>query len=130
LAHLSIYTSTTWDVASYAELSVDQVAAFYRTYLAAVPATLAGRLRPWLVPMRRITWLRAITWCVKWNVAHRQARRTDKHAASSTEDWSADNSDPALIAHVAGRVAEYLRPDIVARVRSEWLADGALEDRI
>src|SRR5690606_24070022 len=70
LAHATLYTSTTWDVASRAAPSVDEIAAFYRRYLGTVAPALGRRLRPWLVPMRRLTFLRAITWCAKWDVLH------------------------------------------------------------
>ena len=130
LAHATVYSSTTWDTDTWADLSLTEVAAFYRRYLEIAEPALADRLRPWLVPMRRILFLRAITWCAKWSVLHRESRRADKHAAESTEDWSAENSDPELIAHVAGRVAEYLSPAILVRMRAEWLASPSLEDLI
>jgi len=130
LAHATIYSSTTWDPDTWADLSLDQVAGFYRAYLEAAGPALAGTLKPWLVPMRRITMLRAITWCVKWRVLHGRAARAEKHAASSTEDWSADNSDPALIAHVADRVAEYLSAATLKRMRAEWLGHPALGEVI
>jgi len=130
LAHATIYSSTTWDPDTWAELTLDQVAAFYRHYLetvgAAVRPELADSLEPWLVPMRRITMLRAITWCVKWRVLHRRERLREKHRAESTEDWSAENSAPALIAHVAGRVEDYLSPGVLRRMRAEWLEHPGL----
>ncbi len=130
LAHATIYSSTTWDPDTWADLSLAQVADFYRHYLSRLGPDLARRLRPWLVPLRRITMLRAITWCVKWQVLHRRERLQAKHAAASTEDWSAENTDPALIAHVAGRVTEYLSAPILRRMRAEWLAKPGLEEII
>jgi aminoglycoside phosphotransferase (APT) family kinase protein len=130
LAHATIYSSTTWDPDTWADLSLEQVAAFYRHYLECAGQDLAERLRPWLVPLRRITLLRAITWCVKWRVLHRRARTEAKHEAASTEDWSAENTDPAIIAHVAGRVADYLSPATLKRMRAEWLGRPGLEDLI
>jgi len=130
LAHATVYSSTTWDPDTWADLSPAEVAAFYRRYLEIAAPALAERLRPWLVPMRRILFLRAITWCAKWSVLQRESRRADKHAAESTEDWSAENTDPTLIVHVAGRVAEYLSPAILARMRAEWLDSPTLEDLI
>jgi len=132
LAHATIYSSTTWDPDTWANLTLDQVAAFYRRYLEVLGAVLgtapAETLRPWLVPLRRITMLRAITWCVKWRVLHRRERLAEKHRADSTEDWSAENSDPALIAHVAGRVEEYLSAGVLRRMRREWLGRPGLGD--
>ncbi len=127
LAHATIYSSTTWDPDTYADLTLDQVADFYRHYLAGVGPDLAVALRPWLVPLRRVTMLRAITWCVKWRVLNRSAALQAKHAAASTEDWSAENTDPALITHVAGRVEEYLSAPILKRMRAEWLGEPGLQ---
>jgi aminoglycoside phosphotransferase (APT) family kinase protein len=130
LAHATVYSSTTWDPDSYAELSLAEVAGFYRRYRAALTAAagvaLAAALDPWLVAMRRLLFLRAITWCVKWSVLHRRAGLAGKHDAAATEDWSAENSDPALIAHVAGRVADYLSPATLARMRGEWQGEPSL----
>ncbi len=134
LAHATVYSSTTWDSDVWADLSVAEVAAFYHRYLeiiaAAAGPTFAEALRPWLLPMRRILFLRAITWCVKWQVLQARTRLEDKHAARSTEDWSAENSDPALIAHVAERVRDYLSPRTLRRMRGEWQGPGSLRERL
>ncbi len=126
LAHATVYSSTTWDVATRAELSQVEVAAFYRHYLDTLAATAgveaAHALRPWLIPTRRLLALRALTWCAKWRVLYRRGRPADR--ANGTEDWSAENSDPALIAHVADRVDLYLSPEVVRRMRAEWLPAG------
>jgi aminoglycoside phosphotransferase (APT) family kinase protein len=131
LAHATVYSSTTWDPDSCAELTVSEVAAFYRRYREALAKAageaLAAALSPWLIPMRRLLFLRAITWCVKWSVLHRRAGLVGKHDAASTEDWSAENSDPALIDHVAGRVADYLSPATLRRMRGEWQGEPSLE---
>ena len=126
LAHATLYTSTTWDVATYAELTAAEVAGFYTAWLSAVPEDMARAYRPWLLPMRRIMWLWSVTWCAKWAVESQLDTVTDKHNAQSTEDWSSDNTDRALIDHVAGRVRTYLSDDIVGRVIEEWTADNAL----
>ncbi len=124
LAHATIYSSTTWDPDSCAVLSRAEIAGFYRHYLAIVArdagTARARALAPWLLPLRRLLFLRAVTWCAKWRVQHRRT------AAAGTEDWSAANSDPALIAHVAGRVADYLSPEGLARMRADWAGDSPL----
>ena len=130
LAHATIYSSTTWDPDTWADLSPAQVAGFYRDYLRRAAPELAEILRPWLIPLRRITMLRAITWCAKWQVLHRRAGLRGKETAASTEDWSAENSDPALIAHVAGRVADYLSPATLRRMRAEWLGRPSVDELI
>ncbi|WP_161973635.1 phosphotransferase [Hwanghaeella grinnelliae] len=126
LAHATLYTSTTWDVATYSEPSVAQIADFYATWLATVPKELGSALKPWLLPMRRIMWLWSVTWCAKWAVESRATRVADKHAAASAEDWSAENTGGTLIDHVANRVECYLSDAIIARVRSDWRGDNAL----
>ncbi|SMF39059.1 Predicted kinase, aminoglycoside phosphotransferase (APT) family [Tistlia consotensis] len=124
LAHATVFTSTTWDLESRAELTVEEVAGFYQRYLEAAGPEAAGSLRPWLLPLRRILALRALTWCVLWSVEHRRERRD--LAASAGRDWAAGRSDEALIAHVAGRVAEYLRPATVEAMGREAAALGQL----
>jgi hypothetical protein len=83
-------------------------------------------MRPWLLPQRRLMWLWSITWCAKWRVESSRASRQDRARTVSAEDWSADLSDPTLIAHVKGRVDQYLTPETIARVRADWRAGGAL----
>jgi aminoglycoside phosphotransferase (APT) family kinase protein len=130
LAHATLYSSTTWDPDTWADLSTDQLAVFYRRYLDGLDPDQAVELRPWLVAMRRITFLRALTWCAMWSVEHRRSARADAHAADAAADWSAENTDPAVIAHVAERVAEYLRPETLERMRAEWLASDGLAARL
>ncbi len=120
LAHATLYTSTTWDVATYSEPSADEVAEFYDAWRDAMPDEIADRLEPFLKPMRRLMWLWSVTWCAKWRVESRKETLSEKQDAESTEDWSADNSDRSLIDHVRGRVDCYLSPEIVARVRQDW----------
>ncbi|MDX1654755.1 MAG: aminoglycoside phosphotransferase family protein, partial [Candidatus Competibacteraceae bacterium] len=128
LAHATLYTSTTWDIASYAELSPAQVAGFYACWLEAVPGSLARASRPWLLPLRRIMWLWSVTWCAKWRVQSAASAQTAKHRLKSTEDWSAQLSEAPLVAHVAGRVEDYLSPRTVQRVCRDWRGDNPLTD--
>lgn len=120
LAHASLHTSTTWDIDANAELSRDEVRGFYSSYLGAISEDLAARLRPWLMPMRRLTWLRSTTWSCKWRVQSQKERLEAKNTAEQTEDWSTDDIDARLIAHVAGRVANFVNPETIEIVRSEW----------
>lgn len=113
LAHATLYTSTTWDVASHAELSVDQVAQACLRWLQRMDEP--GRWQPWLLPLRAAMWLWAVTWCAKWRVL--SAR--EPAAAADGEDWSAARSDEALVRHVRGRVDCYLGLPAVQRVADE-----------
>lgn len=120
LAHATLYTSTTWDVDSHAVLDRGQVDAFHQTWLDTVPGDLAVATEAWLLPLRRMMWLWSVTWCAKWRVESRQAAETAAADNNSTENWSADLSEDALVAHVAGRVADYLDPETIPRVRADW----------
>lgn len=134
LAHATVYSSTTWDSATEAILTLDDVAGFYRSYLTQISALkgmdFAQQLEPWLIPMRRLLLLRALSWCALWRVEHQRAARPDKTSASQTRDWSADNTDAALIDHVRGRVDHYLEADTIAMMQSEWQVSPTLESLI
>ena len=121
LAHASLYTSTTWDLESRAVLSQDQVAGFHNAWLSAVPDELAAATTPWLMPLRQMMWLWSVTWCTKWKVQSLE----DAGHSPSTENWSAELSDDALIAHVADRVHDYLDPETIAQVRMDWAEPDA-----
>ncbi len=111
LAHATLYTSTTWDATSSAVLSVDEVAAAYADWSREMGPSAAA-WNDWHLPLRRAMWLWSITWCAKWRVASSAARS----AAAEGEDWSAQLSEPALIAHVRGRADHYLSAPVVERV--------------
>jgi hypothetical protein len=118
LAHATNYTSTTWDVDSRAILSVEEIAAFYAAWEEA-PGTPPARA--WHLPLRRAMWLWAVTWCAKWRVLSAAPRRAGDTGAGG-EDWSAEASDAALIAHVRERVDHYLSPQAVSRCLDEFAA--------
>ena len=52
------------------------------------------------------------------SVALSKAAKADLGA--DARDWSAEKSDPALIAHVKDRVDHYLSPNAIARMTNEW----------
>lgn len=113
LAHATLYTSTTWDVQVCAVLSDDALCHAYAEWERAVPPALADAARPWHVPLARAMWLWSLSWCAKWLTLSQRA----PGASADGEDWSADHSDPALIAHVRERVMHYLSADGVAGAR-------------
>jgi len=113
LAHATLYTSTTWDVESRAVLGVDEVRAFQSRWLARCEGAVAWRDA--LVPLRTAMWLWSVSWCAKWRVLSARAAQ----AGADGEDWSAQRSDAALVAHVRARVDDYLSADGVARVCAE-----------
>ncbi|RYF43832.1 MAG: aminoglycoside phosphotransferase family protein, partial [Comamonadaceae bacterium] len=114
LAHATLYTSTTWDLGSSTTLGKDEVLDFYGAWEAAVDAQLAAAARPWHAPLRLAMWLWSLSWCAKWQAL--SAREPD--AGLQGEDWSADHSDAALVAHVRERVAHYLDARTVAQVQA------------
>jgi hypothetical protein len=119
LAHATLYTSTTWDLASRAVLTPAEVQVFNGHWLACCGGAEAWR--DWLVPLRSAMWLWSVSWCAKWRVlSMREAR-----AGGDGEDWSAQRSDAALVAHVRERVDDYLSEDGVARVVDELAALAA-----
>jgi len=116
IAHATLYTSTTWDVESNAVLTPAQVQGAYATWADAVGPRVAGPAQAWHVPLRRAMWLWSITWCAKWRVLS----AAGAPVSAGGEDWSASQSDAALVAHVRGRVDHYLSADVVARMRDEF----------
>jgi len=105
LAHTSLYTSTTWDAACAAVLAPEAVAAFHQAWAAAVPPGLAQAVRPWRAPLRRLTWLRSLTWMARW----REAGPTlgaglplerQRHFQRCTDDFF----QPATLARVAAEI--------------------------
>jgi hypothetical protein len=131
LAHATLYTSTTWDAGNSGALGVDEVAKAYVDWSREMGAS-AIEWDAWHLPLRRAMWLWSITWCAKWRVVSRAASPT----TVAGEDWSAGLSDPALIAHVRGRVDHYLGAPTVERMLDEIDAFGqtlpttALQDAV
>ncbi|MGV3572876.1 MAG: phosphotransferase [Ramlibacter sp.] len=115
LAHATLYTSTTWDVASHAILGVEQVRGFYQAWGDAVGGAVAAAARPWHVPLRQAMWLWSLTWCCKWRALSRLPPRLPQ----AGEDWSAVHSEGPLVAHVRERVDHYLSPSAMALVQRE-----------
>lgn len=130
LAHCTLYTSTTWDIEAGVDIALADVADFYQHYLGSVPPALCRDLERWLMPTRRLTWLRSVTWSAMWRVKSKDERIAAKHAAQATEDWSATGRDAALIAHVDDRTRDYLDAATVERIRAEWRQPGNLADLI
>ena len=115
LAHATLYTSTTWDVDTSASLTVRELLEFYAAWSAAT-GPLGTGAQAWHVPLRRAMWLWSISWCVKW----RALSGLPAMANADGEDWAAERSDTALIAHVRDRVDHYLSPGIVGQLLDEF----------
>lgn len=119
LAHATLYTSTTWDLASHAVLSLSEVAQAYRLWgqaLGLASEAVSDAALPWAVPLRRAMWLWSVTWCAKWRVLSDRA----VDASARGEDWSVERSDSALVCHVRERVDHYLSAPVVERMLQEF----------
>jgi len=114
LAHATLYTSTMWDPDCAQRLASAEVRDFYAAYSAAAPA-LAAAIKPWVRPLRRLVWLRTLTWCVRWRVLSRQRG-----------GWSKDRLDPAHVAHIERTVADYVSPERIAAIRDGLDHEGDL----
>ena len=95
LAHATLPTSTLWHPAVDTLLSDEAVRSFEAHYLQAVGAARAESLRPWLAPMRRLTWLRTTLFMARWRVQTRAPRD-----AADPAQWSDAGLDPAMRAHI------------------------------
>ncbi len=121
LAHATLYTSTTWSIDSSTVLSPSDVLQTYRSWSSHVDEALAVDAQRWHLPLRRAMWLWSVTWCAKWRVtsAAQAAQQSDG------EDWSAQNIDAPLAAHVRERVAHYVSEAGVRWVSEEFDALAA-----
>lgn len=114
LAHATLYTSTTWDLASQAVLDDAQLLQSAEGWLQQLAhRTVDARTeRAWIAPLRAAMALWSLTWCAKWRVQSAGQRRADGNG----EDWSAALSERRLVEHVRDRVDHYLSPPVVALV--------------
>jgi Ser/Thr protein kinase RdoA (MazF antagonist) len=108
LAHATLAVATGWDPDCAARLTTDQVGAFYRRYLTRIGPARARELVPWLLPLRRLTWLRTMTWFARWQAAWQGG----DHPASR---------DAAMAEHIATHIAASFEVDAIAQARADWL---------
>ena len=106
LAHATLYTSTMWDPDCAARLAPAEVADFHAAYFGSVTPALAAAVKPWVRPMRRLIWLRTLTWCVRWRVLSRREG-----------GWSKERLSPDHAAHIERTVEDYVDPDRIASIR-------------
>lgn len=113
LAHATLYTSTTWDIDCGVALERKDIAGFYAGYLGLIDLALAQRLRPWLLPMRRLTWLRTTTWACRYLV-------------ETIYRGKAGDPNSRYVRHVRARIADFLDHRTISAARREWLGDDTL----
>jgi hypothetical protein len=117
LAHATLATSTLWHPDVGKVLSRQETQAFYDLYLEKVGPRCAAELRPWLLPMRRLTWLRTTLFMARWRVQTRQPR----DPADPTQ-WSDAGLDPAMKAHIDRRIDQCFQRNTIRSIRAEWAA--------
>jgi thiamine kinase-like enzyme len=116
LAHATLPTSTLWHPDVGTVLTRAEVQAFYGDYLTRIGKTAADALRPWLLPMRRLTWLRTTLFMARWRVETRAPRDP-----SNPSQWSDAGLEPRMKAHIDARIDQCFTRGFVRDIRSEWL---------
>ena len=108
LGHASLPTSLVWDpsVTGGEGVTDAEIRSFHAAWRAAVPPALAETAEPWLIPYRRLVWLRTTSWACAW------AARTDLTMALADPD--------AAKAALARRLARFVDPEMMERARDWW----------
>jgi hypothetical protein len=114
LGHATVLTSTLWDIDVQAVLDRADIEAFYAAYLGHLPIDMADEVRPWLMPMRRLAWLRSTTWSCKW-YAERHVGQTEETGLRAR-----------IRDHVSKRLAAFVELETVVRVREDWIGEARL----
>jgi Ser/Thr protein kinase RdoA (MazF antagonist) len=117
LAHATLPTSTLWHPDVGTRLSRGEVQGFYESYLSRIERPKAEALRPWLIPMRRLTWLRTTVFMARWRVETRAPRDP-----SNTTQWSDAGLDPKMKRHIDARIDECFTRETIRAIRNEWLS--------
>lgn len=115
LAHATLTTSTLWHPDVGTVLTRDEVQGFYDSYLSRIGDRAAEALRPWLLPMRRLTWLRTTLFMARWRVETRSPRDP-----SNPAQWSDAGLDARMKAHIDAQIDQCFTPDTIRAIRAEW----------
>ncbi len=116
LAHATLPTSTLWHPDVGKRLTRSEVQGFYDDYLALLPREKAAALAPWLMPMRRLTWLRTTLFMARWRVETRAPRDP-----SNAGQWSDSGLEPRMKRHIDARIDQCFSVEMIRAIRSEWL---------
>ncbi len=116
LAHATLPTSTLWHPDVGKLLGRAEVQGFYDVYLAQLSRKAAEGLAPWLVPMRRLTWLRTTLFMARWRVETRAPRDP-----SNAGQWSDSGLEPRMKQHIDSRIDHCFDRDVIRAIRAEWL---------
>ena len=115
LAHATLPTSTLWHPDVGKRLTDQEVRGFYDNYLARIGAEKGAALRPWLVPMRRLTWLRTTLFMARWRVETRSLRDP-----SNPSQWNDAGLDVRMKTHIDRRIDECFSLAAIRAIRAEW----------
>lgn len=117
LAHATLPTSTRWHPDVGRALTAPQIRRFEQDYLGRVGEERAAQLRPWLMPMRRLTWLRTTLFMARWRVETRNPRDP-----SNPTQWSDAGLDHKMKRHIDAHIDQFFTREAVRFIRSEWLS--------
>jgi hypothetical protein len=117
LAHATLPTSTLWHPDVGRALTALQIRRFQDDYLGRIGKKKAEALRPWLVPMRRLTWLRTTLFMARWRVETRAPRDP-----SNPTQWSDSGLDHKMKRHIDARIDQFFTREAIGFIRSEWLS--------
>src|SRR5690606_34542820 len=93
-------------------LSRQAVIAFHRRYLSLIGDERAQRLRPFLLPLRRMTWLRTMAFTARWSV------QTDpSYAGTEPDRWSDPGLSEEMRGHSRTTIAPLKQPQPIERMR-------------
>jgi aminoglycoside phosphotransferase len=115
LAHATLPTSTLWHPDVGKLLTRAEVQSFYDDYLALMTREQAKALAPWLMSMRRLTWLRTTMFMARWRVETAAPRDL-----SNPGQWSDAGLEPRMKAHLRDRIAMSFDRDEIRSIRAEW----------
>ena len=116
LAHATLPTSTLWHPDVGKLLTRAEVQSFYDDYLALLTRARAEALAPWLMPLRRLTWLRTTMFMARWRVETRAPRDP-----ANTTQWSDAGLEPKMKRHIDARIDQCFDLATIKNIRSEWL---------
>jgi aminoglycoside phosphotransferase (APT) family kinase protein len=115
LAHATLPTSTLWHPDVGGRLTREQVQAFHDAYFARAGAERTEAMRPWIVPMRRLTWLRTTLFMARWRIETRSPRDP-----SNTTQWSDAGLDPKMKLHIDACIDRCFSREFICSIRNEW----------
>jgi hypothetical protein len=121
LAHATLPTSTLWDPGQGVVLTRAQMISFYRSYGAMAPERM-NRLKPVLTPLRRMTWLRTMTFKARWKV-----QTALPYDGRDPTQWSDSGLMPEMRQHIANVIEQAFLPAVIAQTRHEWAGPDPLD---